>query len=279
MNHPMFLTQRLDGDLAALPVHSSGAPMFSTAVSRRTGELLYVDPTGALKYGVDGFEFRPTPLKPPHDRSQLVVTAGTKSWLAVSVDAIVAATYSDIPLDYTTNHVTVCSAPRTDKAPHPAWGLSFAPSVFYPAPKRLKPTYDYAEPIEGEIWAPLERLGIIVSSHNRFKYARDMEHCVTVPRREYAKVIINHSEWLFHHLVCEAFHGSNCDPNERRHVDHRDGDAANNHPHNLTWASAYENNNNRVMSARQMLKKKGRHHWQIAIVPLPKSRLTKCADK
>ena len=277
MKHPMFLTRRLDGDLSDLPVHPSGVPMFSTAVSCRTGELLYVDTTGTLRYGVNGFEFRPSYLRPPPDRSLLVVAAGGTSPLAVSVDSIVAATFSDIPVDYSTDYMAVCSVLREDTAPHPAWGLSFAPRVFYPPSKRLKPTYDYAEPIPGEIWADLDRLDIIVSSHNRFKYKNDMEHCVTVPRTEYARVRVKNQDVFYHRLVCEAFYGPGI--GEQDQVDHRDGNAANNHPHNLAWASSTENNNNRIMSgSKKAFAVTGHRHWQMAIVPVPISRLNKCAQ-
>ncbi len=57
----------------------------------------------------------------------------------------------------------------------------------------------------------------------------------------------NKNLWV-HRLVCEAFHGPQ--PSPAHEVAHWDGDAANNRPGNLRWATTVENQADRVRHGR-----------------------------
>ena len=273
MQHPIPLYSRINGDNTILPTTPFGTPMFSTAINRYTDELLYVDLVGNLRYGVDGRAFRPAMIKAPQDKTVLIRGAWGGSPFVCSVDNIVAATFSDIPLGYTPGCAVVCSVERTDEAPHPSWALTFLPGKKVRKVVNKKQTYDYAVPIEGELWAELPRLGISVSSENRVKLNHDMDRCITVPRTDHAIVHLGKAgNFFLHRLVCEAFHGVS--PDARAFVDHRDGDASNNHPSNLAWSSSSDNCDNRILPVtKKMLHCKGNPHWRIAVVPIPGTRV------
>jgi hypothetical protein len=228
MNHPIPLYSRISGDNMVLPTTQYGTPMFTTAINRYTDDVLYVDLVGNLRYGAEGRVFRPAMIKPPQQKTVMIRGAWGGSPFVCSVDSIVAATYSDIPFDYAPGCAVVCSVERTDLAPHPSWALTYLPGKKNHRTGVKKQTYDYATPIAGELWADLPRLNISVSSENRVKLHHDMERCITVPRTDHAVVRVGHAgNFFLHRLVCEAFHGQSSDG--RTTVDHRDGDASNNH--------------------------------------------------
>ena len=82
------------------------------------------------------------------------------------------------------------------------------------APGGVRPTkptkafYGPIIPIEEEVWTKHPTLDIRVSTHNRVSFG-DSDHCLTIPRQEYAYVYIDKTigSKFLHRLVCEAFHG------------------------------------------------------------------------
>lgn len=264
-----------------------GKYAFSTAVNDK-GETLYVKPSGQFRWGAKGKPFYAKAGTRFSRRSVSVYRAGRASMESANVDSIVAATFCFIPASYVPGMPVMCSGERSEADPSPAahlkfyvFGERFTKTVDRPeagdvTPVRhgrrvQKPTVENYQPIEYETWAPHPTLPYLISSHNRLRHIKQTDIVMVVPKVEYASIHIEGKLRAFHRLVCEAFHGLS----EREGfnvVDHRDGDASNNHPLNLCWEERGSNNANRKYVKRKRSKSQG--GWEIAVVPLGENQVT-----
>lgn len=95
-----------------------------------------------------------------------------------------------------------------------------------------------------EVWRPTDVSGYEVSSLGRVRSHRQKVPKILKPgmagkRRDYQFVMLGRGHMRYvHHLVCKAWHGPRPDGH---HAAHRDGNAANNTPGNLKWATPVEN--------------------------------------
>lgn len=251
---------------------------FSTGVNDK-GETLYVKPSGQFRWGAKGKPFYAKAGTRFSRRSVRVYRAGRASMESANVDSIVAATFCFIPASYVPGMPVICSGERSEADPSPATHLKFYketvdnPSDVTPVRngrRLLKPTVENYTPIPDEMWKQHPTLPYLISSHNRVRHVDVPDIVTVIPKEDYAAIFMRGKLRAFHRLVCEAFHGP--PPHEGfRVVDHRDGDASNNHPLNLSWEEHAHNNGNRVFAKRKRSKVKG--EWAIAVIPLNENQV------
>ena len=104
--------------------------------------------------------------------------------------------------------------------------------------------YDDYEEIEGEEWKPINASfingseGYIVSSHGRLMNNKNKIFLGNTGEQGYVRVSINEKLYRMHILVAQAFHEN---PENKPHVNHKDGNRSNNHVDNLEWCTRSEN--------------------------------------
>jgi hypothetical protein len=104
--------------------------------------------------------------------------------------------------------------------------------------------YDDYEEIEGEEWKPINASfingseGYIVSSHGRLMNNKNKMFLGNTGEQGYVRVSVNEKLYRMHILVAQAFHEN---PNNKPHVNHKDGNRSNNHVDNLEWCTHSEN--------------------------------------
>lgn len=104
--------------------------------------------------------------------------------------------------------------------------------------------YDDYEEIEGEEWNPIDPTyingseGYIVSSHGRLMNNNNKIFLGNTGEQGYVRVSINEKLYRMHILVAQAFHEN---PENKPHVNHKDGNRSNNHVDNLEWCTRSEN--------------------------------------
>jgi hypothetical protein len=104
--------------------------------------------------------------------------------------------------------------------------------------------YDDYEEIEGEEWKPIDPSfingceGYSVSSHGRLMNSKNKMFLGNTGEQGYVRVSINEKLYRMHTLVAHAFHEN---PENKPHVNHKDGNRSNNHVDNLEWCTRSEN--------------------------------------
>lgn len=100
------------------------------------------------------------------------------------------------------------------------------------------------ETIPDEEWKELPpqfvngAVGYLVSSHGRLKNDNNKHFKGHKTQQGYIRVSINEKLYRMHQLVARAFHPN---PENKPHVNHKDGNRCNNHVDNLEWCTRSEN--------------------------------------
>ncbi len=104
--------------------------------------------------------------------------------------------------------------------------------------------YDDYQEIEGEEWKPIDPSvvdgceGYMISSHGRLMNNKNKMFLGNTGEQGYVRVSINEKLYRMHILVAQAFHEN---PENKPHVNHKDGNRSNNHVDNLEWCTRSEN--------------------------------------
>lgn len=104
--------------------------------------------------------------------------------------------------------------------------------------------YEDEPDIPNEEWKELPStfidgaIGYLVSSHGRLKNDKNKHFKGHVTQQDYVRVSINEKLYRMHQLVACAFHPN---PENKPHVNHKDGNRSNNHVDNLEWCTRSEN--------------------------------------
>lgn len=104
--------------------------------------------------------------------------------------------------------------------------------------------YEDEPDIHNEEWKELPptsidgAMGYMVSSHGRLKNDKNKHFKGHVTQQDYVRVSINEKLYRMHQLVACAFHPN---PENKPHVNHKDGNRSNNHVDNLEWCTRSEN--------------------------------------
>lgn len=80
--------------------------------------------------------------------------------------------------------------------------------------------------------------GYLVSSHGRLKNEQNKHFKGHITQQGYIRVSINEKLYRMHQLVAIAFLPN---PEDKPHVNHKDGNRSNNHIDNLEWCTRSEN--------------------------------------
>jgi hypothetical protein len=112
--------------------------------------------------------------------------------------------------------------------------------------------------INNEIWKeiPYEiigKYGYQVSNQGRIKDYKNIIKEKFSTSQEYIRLSINHKSYLLHRLIALTFLEN---PENKEHVNHKDGNKINNKLENLEWATCRENNIHKIETGLSNCKKK-----------------------
>ena len=120
---------------------------------------------------------------------------------------------------------------------------------------------DFMEPevLDGEIWKDVQNTGAKVSSLGRIKTSTEVIRTPVPTSSGYVRVIINKNNYYMHRLMAIAFNLPRQEGQD--HINHKDGNPANNKLSNLEYVTrsenikhSYETNTNRKSSATKLSK-------------------------
>jgi hypothetical protein len=103
--------------------------------------------------------------------------------------------------------------------------------------------YEDFQEVEGETWKEIDSTligcqGYTISSHGRLRNSTNILFEGHKNTQGYIRVCVNKKLYRMHVLVAKAFHEN---PEDKPHVNHKDGNRSNNHFQNLEWCTRSEN--------------------------------------